>query len=481
LSACSQGKAPEPEPRPGEQPAEARAAGPTSAHPALPTAPVEARGTAREPNSDARGTAREPNSDARGTAREQDEGAPVEAQAAGDDAPTDTLALKHAERPIVAASTLPPHMVSQLNGLALRMLAELEPEHRNLVLAPAAAALAVQLLLPGARGQTALEIQRVFGLKSAQGSLLAKELARVAGAPGPGNTLALLTGLYVDTALGLAPGYERNLRESYHAHVGSLPFAHDAADARAQLERELAAATGGQLDAAASPGAGAAPSSSTRLLVVSALALTATWQTPFDPALTHARPFQRRGQAGVEVPFMERPGEIALGMLGEDTTVIELPFAGGELALDVLAPSSSEGAPKEAFDADTLGRTLERLEPAHVTLRLPRFGLKLPADSLKSWLGALGLAHLFGAEAELHGIASKAGALQVSDLLHAASIELGEHGASAAEPSAHEPQPRGPGASPPVVAVDRPFLFLVRGLKSGLILLAGRFGDPAEH
>jgi serpin B len=394
---------------------------------------------------------------------------PVPPAAEPSDEQLSAIALEHEEKAVAGASTLPPTMVSQLNAVALRMLAELAPERTNLVIAPAEAALAAQLLLAGARAETAAEIQHAFGLTSAQGALLAKELKRLSGGAGAASGLTLLSALFSDAA-PLA-GYVRHARDDLHAQVVHVSFA-DREAARTEINQALTSATNGKLVEACPRGC---LGSDAPMVVVSVAALSAPWQSPFDAARTQPRAFHRRARGDLQTPFMERQGEVSLGMLGEDTTVLELPYAGGELALDVILPGP-DGTPREAFDADTLGRTLERLEPSRVQLRVPRLSLSLPGVGSRSFLHALGVKRVFGPQADLSGIAGKPGQSWLAELRQVAALELSEPGApGAAVENAAQPE----GA--PLVAIDRPFLFLVRALKSGLIVLAGRVGDPSGN
>ena len=102
------------------------------------------------------------------------------------------------EMPNVPTSPLAPAVVLRANELALRMLKELEPARENLVLAPITALFALEMTLPGARGETAKQLEKALGLKPAQGQLVAKELARLASAPGAGNKLQIANGLYTN-------------------------------------------------------------------------------------------------------------------------------------------------------------------------------------------------------------------------------------------------------------------------------------------
>ena len=372
------------------------------------------------------------------------------------------------DMPNVPTSPLPPSVVLKAN--------ELEPGRENLVLAPITALLALEMTLPGARGETAKQLEQALGLKPAQALLVAKELARLAGAPGAGNKLMLSNGLYTEEAIAIQPAFEKELREGFHANRLGVPFAKDPEAARARINQDVATHTGDRLKELLGPGS---VDNLTRAVLVSAVAMLAQWKEAFDPARTQDGPFTRREKPSVQVPFMQRGGEFSLGMLGEDTTVLELPYGGGKLSMVVVLPSGDR-APKEVFDADTLGRTLERLEPAKAVLELPRFTAKLESTNLIPLLQNLGVRDLFAKKADLSGIAGKPGDLYVSHALHGAFVDVNEKGTEAAGATAVAIRTRSAAAQePPVIAVNRPFVFLIRQISSGLILFAGRIGDPS--
>jgi serpin B len=391
--------------------------------------------------------------------------------------PTPPASTASARAKPALASAAPPSATSHANGLALRMLQTLEPTRENLVLAPITAVLALHMTLPGARGQTAAELRAQLGIEPKHGGALAADLRELSAAPGTGNSLAWSVGLYAKDGLRFVSAYRDLLHSTYQAALRSVPFATDAEAARTQINEDVATATAGRLKQLFAPGS---ISTDTRVVLTSAVALMAQWADAFDPKRTSQAAFTRRDRRVVQVPYMVREGEFAMGMLGDDASVIELPYAGGQLAMDIVLPGSLDDSALDVSDADALGRALERLEPAMVRLSLPRFTAELDSISLKPFLEAAGVRTLFSANADLSGISAAPGELRVTDIVHAAFIDVNEQGTEAAGAtgvgigtlSAGTPRV-------PEVTVNRPFLFVVRQPASGLILFAGRIGDPS--
>ncbi len=373
-------------------------------------------------------------------------------------------------------SSLPPSVVTRANQLALQMLKSAEPSRTNLVLAPITTQLALQMTAAGAKGETANELSKALGLKPEQGQLIAQELARLTKQVASGSALRVTSGLYVERNMTLAHAFEKTVREGFHAKLTPLGFADNPEDARHAINRDVAQATNDKIPDLLPEGA---VDALTRGVLVSAVHADLSWQDAFNPNLTQAGPFKRADGSEPQVLFMQREATFSLGILGEETTVIEIPYAGGELAMVVLLPPAPQAASKALYDADVLGRTLERLAPAKVLLKLPRFSVKLNSISLKPVLQTLGLKRLFEPSADLSGIAGKPGDLWVSDVAHGAFIDVNEKGTEAAGATAVTVTTRGAMPQKPIHCDSgRPFLFLIRQVSSGLILFVGRVGSP---
>ena len=85
---------------------------------------------------------------------------------------------------------------------------------------------------------------------------------------------------------------------------------------------------------------------------------------------------------------------------------------------------------------------------------------------------------MFGAEADLTGIAPASEQLQLAEAYHKGFINVDEKGTEAAAATAMGMRAGGMPAEPREVKVDRPFLYVIRDTRSGLVLFMGRVVDP---
>jgi serpin B len=120
------------------------------------------------------------------------------------------------------------------------------------------------------------------------------------------------------------------------------------------------------------------------------------------------------------------------------------------------------------------------LQEVEYTLYMPKFRYE-SSFSLKEALAAMGMTDAFYAErADLSGMDGKRDRdLFVSAVVHKALVRVDEEGTEAAAATAVVIRMGGaPGGEPLVMVVDRPFIFLIRDVKTGAILFIGRVVDP---
>ncbi|XP_063038815.1 plasminogen activator inhibitor 1-like, partial [Melospiza melodia melodia] len=129
-----------------------------------------------------------------------------------------------------------------------------------------------------------------------------------------------------------------------------------------------------------------------------------SWGVPFPPGATRARPFLRPDGSEGSADMMEATLRLRCGDFespgGVPFAVAEVPYAGGEVALLLVAPQERHVpvvtlAP--LLDARTVTNWVAQLRPAPRVLALPRFSLESSWD-LRGPLKALGILDLFDPE-----------------------------------------------------------------------------------
>ncbi|HEX2301125.1 MAG TPA: serpin family protein [Pseudonocardiaceae bacterium] len=211
-------------------------------------------------------------------------------------------------------------------------------------------------------------------------------------------------------------------------------------------------------------------------VLVSALYLKAAWTNPFDQQLTRSRRFNTPTGA-VEVPTMELVAELDYAST-ERWQFVTLPGRGGVEAV-ILLPHGPLGAAEAELNAAELSAA-----PAgsrRVRLRMPRLRLEW-SSRLSAPLAVLGVRELFDPDrADLTGLTPQRPAW-VDEAVHRSVLRVDEQGLEGAAATAVVIAMRAlvtPPAEPLLVAVDRPFLLLIRHRRTGVCYFLTRVTDPS--
>ncbi|XP_013885075.1 probable serpin E3 [Austrofundulus limnaeus] len=223
----------------------------------------------------------------------------------------------------------------------------------------------------------------------------------------------------------------------------------------------------------------------TRLQValVNTVTFRGVWQKQFVFTNTQNLPFTLSDGSTIKVPMMYQAADVNFGqfrMASEQRyTVLELPYLGGSLSLQVVLPSdrkTSLSFLESQLTARHLAAWTTGLRRTKMDIFLPRFRLQNKVN-LRSALAAMGISDAFNpTAADFTGISEEEG-LYVSDAFHEVNIEVTEDGTKAAAATAMVLLKR---SRAPVFKADRPFLFLLRQVNTGSIVFMGRVLSPAE-
>jgi serpin B len=371
-----------------------------------------------------------------------------------------------------------------LNAFGLRAYARLSATAGGaIVVSPASIALALAMARTGARGDTARQMDEVLGGLGSDDTATALNALDQALAARSGKFKAN-DGESYDLTLRIAnaPFAQRDttwqqpfldaLASRYGAGVRLVDFKADADGARRQIDDWVDGQTEHRIPELLAPGS---LDSLVRLVLVNAIYLKAPWLTAFPAEATRDGAFTRSDGSSVSVPMMSLAEGLPYAR-GDGWQMVELPYVGGSLALDVIVPDDL--AAFESRAADVVPSAIAALEGRHVELELPRFEAETKAD-LADLLSGLGMPDAFDPErADFSGMTTDE-PLSISKVVHQANISVDEKGTEAAAATAVVMRTTAMPADPVRLRVDRPFLFALRDVPTGAILFLGRIVDPS--
>jgi serine protease inhibitor len=357
----------------------------------------------------------------------------------------------------------------------------------NVVLAPYAVLRTLAMARAGSVGTTRAELDAALrtaaagdldgGLNALDGTMRARTGDRQSRTRKGHVDIEQATALWGQKGTRVKDDFLRTLAAQYGEGLHLVDFRSDSEGGREAINRWSDDQTHGLVTELVSRG-GTTPY--TRFLAMTAAGLRAPWLEPFDAARTRRDRFTREGEPPVDIRMMELTTELRRTE-GAGWQAVELPYLGGELALDLVLPvDQSLGALEGALDEHQLAAVFDGLDavsPAPTDLRVPRTAFTTSLD-LRDALGHLGLQAAFDRTADFSGITNDE-VLSLSKVPYEAAFTLEEDGTN---PPADTATVHGETAAPlfdaPRVLVDRPFLYAVRDRATDLVLLLGRVVNP---
>jgi serpin B len=282
--------------------------------------------------------------------------------------------------------------------------------------------------------------------------------------------LLVADSLWGERGKPFAAPFLTSLSASFGAPLQQVDFAGAPSAAVGTINQWAAGATAGLIPQLLSEDA---VNASTQLVLVNAVYFKGVWATHFVPESTAPGTFTRADGTTVSVPTMH--GDIPGGWAqGKGFKLVELPYQGGALAMDLLLPESGStlASLEPKLTPALLGSTLANLVHEETLIDLPRFSYA-SSLSLNDTLSALGMREAF-ADADFSGV-DGAHDLSISAVIHQAHVQVDEAGTTAAAATAVTMG----NAVPPTFTFDHPFAFIIRDTQSGSLLFIGRVEDPS--
>lgn len=366
-------------------------------------------------------------------------------------------------------------LVAGLNGFGLdylRLLSEDSPDE-NVVFSPLSIGMAFGMAEAGARGETAAQIADVFGFPST-----GKELHQAFNAldqrlaDSGKSTVRLANRMYPRLDFELVEEFVATLGAQYGAPLERLDFVVEPEAARQRINAWVSKRTEKRIPELLAPGF---IDANTVLVLVNALYLEAKWSQPFGKYPTERAPFTTLDGSTVHARLMHNAELQTRFAVEPGYQGLELPYGNGELSMLVLVPDNGRFEEFErALDASRLAQIDTAMRKGVVDLFLPRWSSDFDVD-LDETLPELGLTLPFNG-GDFTGLSPDNPF--IGEGIHAAKIEVDEHGTVAAAATGLGFQVSGPPQPDAVIRADRPFLYLIRDNETGTVLFAGRVVDP---
>jgi serpin B len=366
-------------------------------------------------------------------------------------------------------------LVAAQNQFALKLLQATPPEDGNLALSPLSAALALTMTLQGASGSTQAAMQSALQLNGFESSTVlnaSRTLRQRLAHLGKGLQVTVANGLFSKADFEFAPAFLKANRDYFGAQAQSLDFSDPAAVAT--VNTWVKEATAGKIDQLLQS---SDLNALTLMVLLNAIYFKGTWSTAFDPKLTVNKAFMApSGERAAS--FMVRQGEMGYlevpGVKG-----VSLPYGKkGAARFYAFLPDQPVAKWLQTLTLESLNTLLDAFQERSLRLEMPRFKLETSAD-LKAPLTALGMGIAFDeARADFQAMLPQGPDAYLAKVRQKTFVEVNEQGTEAAAVTAVVVATRSAVARPLQLALNRPFLFLIRDETTGSLLFTGMVSQP---
>ena len=359
---------------------------------------------------------------------------------------------------------------------ALALYQQLRRPGENLFFSPLSITTALAMTYAGAAGQTAQQLEQVLRIDATSHAAL-NVIDQALNSRGQGQggqaeafRLTTVSALFGQRGYPYLPPFLSTLARFYGAGLRALDFAAAPEPARATINDWVAGRTEGKIPALLPEGS---ITGDTRLVLTNAVSFKAAWLNRFDRGATANGDWIGDGGT-TRAPLMQRRATFNYASVA-GVDVVELPYQGQEVSLLVLAPPAGQlGAFEQSLSEARLAELLGQLQPQDMILTMPRFRVE-SERRLKEPLMALGLRDaLLAGAADLSGMDGTR-RLYLSEVHHKAVIDLNEDGTEAAAATGGIVSEV---SLPPLVTINRPFLYLIRDKATGAVIFLGRLASP---
>ena len=221
----------------------------------------------------------------------------------------------------------------------------------------------------------------------------------------------------------------------------------------------------------------------TACLLVNALYLKNSWLSEFDPLSTHTMDFHHAGGPDSQVEYLRKFDTQLSYLQGKGAQGVVLPYDDGRLAFVAILPDLYPDSPDfgqwlNNLEGNSLSQLINNREDAiFLSFAMPKFSAEWKGN-LEDILPELGLEDAFdAARADFSNLGDSPEGYYISQVIHATKIEVNEKGteAAAATVVAAESGAAAPPQEGITLILDRPFLYGIVDLYTGVPLFLGTY------
>ncbi|XP_076991408.1 serpin B13-like isoform X2 [Tamandua tetradactyla] len=365
----------------------------------------------------------------------------------------------------------------------------------NILFSPVGISTALGMLLLGAQGSTAWQLQQVFHFEKdteisrikaeeketekpekihQQFQKFLTELSK----PTNDHELSITNRLFGERTYLFLQKYLDYVEKYYHASLEPVDFINATEESQKKINSWVESQTHEKIKDLLPDGS---LSSATKLVLVNTVYFRGQWDAEFKKENTKEEEFWLNKDTSKSVPMMKQYHSFHFTSLEDlQAKILGIPYKGNDLSMFVLLPNDIDGLEK-IIDEITPGKLIEWTSPGHmeeknVNLHFPRFHVE-ESYELEAVLPAMGMADAFNEHtADFSGMSSRSG-LHAQKFLHRSLIVATEEGTEATAATGMG-LVNTSGRDHENFHCNHPFLFFIKQSGADSILFFGRFSSP---
>lgn len=347
-----------------------------------------------------------------------------------------------------------------------------EGRDKNVFISPLSLHIALGMIMNGANGQTAQEIQKTLKLDAQtlqEANQTYQNLMENLPAVDSKVALGLANSVWYRNTFSVETSFQDLLRQTFKADVSAPDFNDPATVTR--INNWASQKTNGKI-----PKVIDQIQPDQVMFLLNALYFKGDWQTQFNPNLTIDYPFTLATGAQTTVKMMRL--NTTLGQAHRETyTALELPYGSDKFAMTVLLPAenSSTDALLMNLTSTDWSQLQKDMALGKLDIGLPRFGLSYEIN-LKNILISMGMPTAFTDLADFTKMNAKGG-LTLRFVKQNTFLTVDETGTEAAAVTTGGVTTT---SAPLPLLVNRPFVFVIHEKTSGTVLFIGKIADPTK-
>lgn len=352
-----------------------------------------------------------------------------------------------------------------------KLAAHTDFKRKNIFFSPVSVSTSLAALSVGARGETHQQLFSGLGFNSSQLTQTDVDQSfRTLLQNAKSDDTSEGTAVFVHNRFKPQPEFLEVLKQSYFAEGFNVDFTQTTESADT-INKYVETKTNGKIDKLVE-----SLDKNTVMYLISYMYFKGSWQTPFDPEITKEDRFHApNAKVPVQMMYMKMVVDVYYD-LAINTSVLHLPFKGTHSML-LMLPGNMTRLEK-AISPGHVTKWLKLMKSRIYHIYVPKFSIKA-SYKLNKVLAQMGMAVMFTDCADLTGI-SEGHQLLVSEVVHQATLDVNEAGATAAAAtgigvlcgSSLLPQ------IIPTLKFNRPFMVMITERNTENILFMGKIINP---